>query len=658
MIAKIVEKFRSILGLLIITVIFTSLIPAIINYGFDFYLIYNNAIKLAREELELQLESLSKVVDNHLSSSIKVLTFSSRFLDLKDKTEIEKIIKELQSLYWNHYFHNVFITDDEGNVILSPKHEGETHTYEGQKVPKEFLNKQIQITFFDSIFGHEHIHPLAIVPVGDFYLIGEVEFAILSSLLEQDLLTTYIVDERNKGFRYSKGKLLQVQDFQNHEIFSKVTNRNIKNQLYCEFAKNHESIKVYSCITQSPNFRYSLVAEITEEKILSFVKFQLIRTLIVFAGLGIIIIYIIYKISSRFIKPLKQITSSLEEMEKEKGLSLTLNTKTGIKETDNLVKQFNNLLEKIHLLINDIRATSDGIDHLFVTVKNTSTTIEKTSVDFSSILEENSASLEEINSTMEDIEKLGKKNYEQAKEIQELIQTNLAKLNILGKTLNELAEISNNTANFTKQSKEQSEKLKSMIYGIQETSERITEILSIIKEISDRTNLLSLNASIEAARAGEAGKGFAVVAQSISNLAETTEKSVKDIEELIEQTTFQMNQAIQYIDQSTEMMSKSNDMVSLLDKEIQNSKDIIQDQIQSSQKIFDNTNRMSSLATDTFNSIKFVKGIISEIHQSIDQASQLSVHFTEISRKLTEAIAKLDINAQKLRQQMKLFSRN
>lgn len=68
---------------------------------------------------------------------------------------------------------------------------------------------------------------------------------------------------------------------------------------------------------------------------------------------------------------------------------------------------------------------------------------------------------------------------------------------------------------------------------INENSAKMNEIISVINDISDRINLLSLNASIEAARAGDAGKGFAVVAEEISRLADATASSTRDIETLI-----------------------------------------------------------------------------------------------------------------------------
>ncbi len=74
--------------------------------------------------------------------------------------------------------------------------------------------------------------------------------------------------------------------------------------------------------------------------------------------------------------------------------------------------------------------------------------------------------------------------------------------------------------------------LRSSMEGITENSQRVSEIVEIISDISDRINLLSLNASIEAARAGDAGRGFAVVATEISRLADQTAASIKNISQL------------------------------------------------------------------------------------------------------------------------------
>lgn len=150
--------------------------------------------------------------------------------------------------------------------------------------------------------------------------------------------------------------------------------------------------------------------------------------------------------------------------------------------------------------------------------------------------EETAAAMEEINSATKNISDTTLENKEMMNDfmnsIRNLIQ-NIAGTKDVRENINQY--YSKVSENMTDSEKVIQDTLTSMD-EIQNVTGKILEIVNMINEISDRTNLLSLNASIEAARAGSAGKGFAVVAREISALNENIQGYSKSIESHIKET--------------------------------------------------------------------------------------------------------------------------
>ncbi len=328
-------------------------------------------------------------------------------------------------------------------------------------------------------------------------------------------------------------------------------------------------VEMVAAFATVPSTGWKVIVTAPENEVYKQVNMAMLVSVILIALVAVIVVVVSVLLANRISKPVKIAADHLNTLaEADFTKDLPEHFANRKDEFGILIKSVNVMSKSIRNLINDvinesanventILVSSENLAELSEGIKDVSVTTQQ----MSAASEETAASTEEMNATSQEIENA-------IRNIAEKAQNGAKAANSISKRAQELREnaaISQNAANKIRddidlEMKKALEKSKAV--------KNIDVLTESILQITEQTNLLSLNASIEAARAGAAGKGFAVVADEIRKLAENSRHAANKIQnvtmeviESVEDLALGSEKVLNFI--GTQVISDYKTMVSI-----------------------------------------------------------------------------------------------
>ncbi len=279
---------------------------------------------------------------------------------------------------------------------------------------------------------------------------------------------------------------------------------------------------------------------------------------------------------------------------------------------------------QLEIYLEEIRNIVNTCTTVATTVAETATSLSFHSSSFSDNAQAQAASIEEITSTLEEIAASSESSanmtvaqndkigflIDDLKRMFELVSAGRLKMNLA-------LDLKTSLDSRIKEAIEEIIKCQNALDNVILSSSKVTDATSMINDVSDQINLLSLNASIEAARAGEHGKGFAVVADEVGKLAEKTQHNAKEITALVQITDKEMkitSEALKNVNISSEEVLKLASQFGELVVEVNK---ISEDDLSMNTRLQLNATVVLDGSTEIRTSMEELKSALDEITKSI-----------------------------------------
>jgi twitching motility protein PilJ len=191
--------------------------------------------------------------------------------------------------------------------------------------------------------------------------------------------------------------------------------------------------------------------------------------------------------------------------------------------------------------------------------------------------------------------------------------------------------------------REQIQETSKRIKRLGESSQEIGNIVELIEDIADQTNILALNAAMQAAMAGESGRGFAVVADEVQRLAERSANATKQIDALVKTIQADTNEAVSSMESSTSEVVSGAKLAEDAGEALQRIEQVSQEIAGVTQTMAARLQQQSQEAGSIDETMSVVQGITSQTSEGTEQTTQSIETLAQMAEQLRQTVARFKL---------------